>query len=263
MAVERLAPDAILAQTNLTGGVAAIQDDPDAPDGAWLTSSGTNIATAVRVSFPMPLGPLTPGAGLQNFRVRWRKTNQASNPLGTIELFENGVLVSTLVSGVAVSSTTGVVQAATWDGAGRNPGLIECRVSGAPGGGQPATRAALQVGGIEWNVDYQEEVVDVATYIELRNLANDSTLRNRSEVAIVVSANAILRTTPAPLDEQIGWAQDVLENPSRWAQQALFASLAQNRTLSVAEIQGATDDALQTVIDQIVPLLAKGFTPGG
>ena len=33
---ERFAPDAILAQTGLTGVVAAIQDDPDSPDGSWL-----------------------------------------------------------------------------------------------------------------------------------------------------------------------------------------------------------------------------------
>ena len=33
---QRFAPDAILAQTGLTGVVAAIQDDPDSPDGSWL-----------------------------------------------------------------------------------------------------------------------------------------------------------------------------------------------------------------------------------
>lgn len=34
----RLAPDAILAQTNLTGAVSAIQDDPDSADANWLTA---------------------------------------------------------------------------------------------------------------------------------------------------------------------------------------------------------------------------------
>lgn len=34
----RIAPDTILAQTNLTGAVSAIQDDPDAPDANWLTA---------------------------------------------------------------------------------------------------------------------------------------------------------------------------------------------------------------------------------
>lgn len=34
----RIAPDAILSQTNLTGTVSAIQDDPDAETGTWLTA---------------------------------------------------------------------------------------------------------------------------------------------------------------------------------------------------------------------------------
>ena len=37
-AMERAAPDAILAQTGLTGAVTAIQDDPDSPDGSWLVA---------------------------------------------------------------------------------------------------------------------------------------------------------------------------------------------------------------------------------
>lgn len=37
-ATTRLAPDAILAQTNLTGAVSAIQDDPDSETGTWLTA---------------------------------------------------------------------------------------------------------------------------------------------------------------------------------------------------------------------------------
>lgn len=36
--MERAVPDAILAQTALTGAVTAIQDDPDSPDGSWLVA---------------------------------------------------------------------------------------------------------------------------------------------------------------------------------------------------------------------------------
>lgn len=38
VSVTRIAPDAILAQTNLTGAVSVIQDDPDSPDANWLTA---------------------------------------------------------------------------------------------------------------------------------------------------------------------------------------------------------------------------------
>lgn len=34
----RIAPDAIISATNLSGTVAAIQDDPDSPDANWLTA---------------------------------------------------------------------------------------------------------------------------------------------------------------------------------------------------------------------------------
>lgn len=34
----RIAPDAILSQTNLTGAVSVVQDDPDSPDANWLTA---------------------------------------------------------------------------------------------------------------------------------------------------------------------------------------------------------------------------------
>lgn len=37
-AATRIAPDAILSQTNLTGVVASIQDDPDSADANWLTA---------------------------------------------------------------------------------------------------------------------------------------------------------------------------------------------------------------------------------
>lgn len=36
--VQEMVPDAILAVSNLTGTVSAIQDDPDAPDANWLTA---------------------------------------------------------------------------------------------------------------------------------------------------------------------------------------------------------------------------------
>lgn len=34
----RMAPDAILSETNLSGGVSAVQDDPDSETGVWLTN---------------------------------------------------------------------------------------------------------------------------------------------------------------------------------------------------------------------------------
>jgi hypothetical protein len=47
MALERLAPDVLLAKsTNLTGDISALQDDPDSPDANWLTASALQTAAA-------------------------------------------------------------------------------------------------------------------------------------------------------------------------------------------------------------------------
>jgi len=161
MATERLAPDAILTATNLSGAVTAIQDDPDSPDGSWLTAPGNNNNTEVIVSFGSPSGDLNTGAGLQEFRVLVRKTNHSTNPSCTIQLYENGSAIATLVNGQTVSSTTGTVLSGTWDASSLSAisGVnVECRVTGSTGGGSPGNRASLEVGAIEWNDNYQAGV---------------------------------------------------------------------------------------------------------
>jgi len=64
----RLVPDGALTQTNLTGALSVIQDDPDAPDANWMTSAG---AVVLRVSFPTPAANLMSGFK-QEFRIRAR-----------------------------------------------------------------------------------------------------------------------------------------------------------------------------------------------
>lgn len=153
MTTERLAPDAILVQTGLTGVLSAIQDDPDSPNGSWLTTS-SNTSTDLRVSFPTPSGSLTTGAGLQGIRVLVRKTGQSTNPTVVVELWQSGSLVSTLVASTTVSSTTGVVLAGSFDASSLSDPTgagVEVRVNGTPGGGSPSNRASVEVGAIEWN----------------------------------------------------------------------------------------------------------------
>lgn len=151
MPSQRLAPDAILAVTNLAGLVTAIDEDPDSPDASWLTAPGANNATQVRVSFGTPTAS---PAGLQEFRVQLRKTNHSTNPSAVIELWENGVLVQAVVSTTTISSTSGQILAGTWDASvlGTADGsLVECRMVSTLGGGTPGNRASVEVGAIEWN----------------------------------------------------------------------------------------------------------------
>lgn len=165
MATETLSPDAILESTGFTAGdVTFIDDDPDGSGTDWLTVGGAaNTPTVVRVSFPTPSGPLTTGAGLQEFRVQLRKTSQSTNPSAQIQLYENGSLISQNTA-TAVSSTTRVVHSYTWDATGRNPANIECRVVGTVGGGGTSNRASLEVGAIEWNVTYNTLVAGTDTH---------------------------------------------------------------------------------------------------
>lgn len=69
----RLPPDAVLAQTGLSGAVGTITDDPELPDGTDMTSTGG--AVDLRTSFGSPGGTLLPGAGLQKIRVYARSVS--------------------------------------------------------------------------------------------------------------------------------------------------------------------------------------------
>lgn len=156
MATQRVTPDVLITQTGLTGTVANIVDDPDSPDGNWLTTSN-NTSTVCHVSFLTPSSSLNTGAGLQEFRCLVRKTNQSTNPTATVDLYENGTLITNLVSSTTISTTTGIVLSGTWNASllGTSDGsLVECRITGTPGGGSPGNRASVEVGAIEWNANY-------------------------------------------------------------------------------------------------------------
>jgi hypothetical protein len=155
MATQRLAPDAILEEINLSGAVSVIQDDPDSPDGNWLTASANNSNTSLRVSFPTPNQSLDAGS-VQNIHVLVRKSvGQSGTPTASIELWESGSLISTIVGSTNITGS--MVLSGSFDksvladttGAG-----VEIRVNGVSVGGNPNTRATVEVGAIEWNVVY-------------------------------------------------------------------------------------------------------------
>ena len=159
-ATERQSPDVLIVQTNLSGTVSAIQDDPDGPDGSWLTAL-VNVATTVRVSFPTPTSDPTTGAGVQEFRILFRKTatnNGKTDDTYTIHLYENGVQKQATIASGGNVPTTGVVVSATWDAsnlATSDGSLVELYVTTTPeASGSPGGRGSIEVGAVEWNVDY-------------------------------------------------------------------------------------------------------------
>ena len=99
----------------------------------------------------------------------------------------------------------------------------------------------------------------MATYAELYALASkDSALNNRVVVACFVSAETIMSdpSPPANQPNHLVWAQGVFANPKAEAKRMLPAVLAANKDLGVAAIQGASDSAIQTNVDDHVDLFA-------
>ena len=97
----------------------------------------------------------------------------------------------------------------------------------------------------------------MATYPELYSLSSDAALLQRVEVAVLVSAYGYL-ADPNARNDQIAWAANTLATPAATAVQALKTVLAAFRSMTVAQITGASDTALQSAIDTIVPGLIAG-----
>lgn len=100
----------------------------------------------------------------------------------------------------------------------------------------------------------------MATYAELYNLHNDSALRNRIIIAVVVAAETVMNeeeNTPNHANRLV-WACSVFASPDREADRMFMAVLAANRDLDVAQIQAASDAAIQASVDAHIDLFATG-----
>ncbi len=154
MADERIAPDALITQTNLTGSITDIDDDPDSPDGNWLTADDDALDTICLVGFAAPVGTLADGADLQEFKAQVRRSASGGNdPDVDLALFESGSLVRTISTGTTITSDTGQLVTATWNanelaGDGTN---AEFRIFGNRSGGNPSLRRTVEIGAVEWN----------------------------------------------------------------------------------------------------------------
>jgi hypothetical protein len=169
MAEERLAPDGIITQDNLSGVIGDIQDDPDNPDANWWTCSDHGQDTVAHVSFPTPTGNPTVGVDLQEFRIYVRRSRDKSNqPRVRIDLYENGELIIELTGLLYVTSLIGQVHYTHWnanllsnsDGSG-----VEIYVFGDASSGNPANRETVEVGAVEWNCEYTEVPLKTTQYL--------------------------------------------------------------------------------------------------
>lgn len=94
----------------------------------------------------------------------------------------------------------------------------------------------------------------MATYDELVDLLSDGPLRRKVAVSLMISAHGVLSGTPDANDR--AFAKRVFEDPMGTSKAAFRYLLAADNALTVAQIQGATDAALQARMNEAFPILA-------
>ena len=94
----------------------------------------------------------------------------------------------------------------------------------------------------------------MATYMELRNLFGNDSLRNRVEVALCMKVHAILQEA-TPSGERLAWARGVLSNSYSEANSLLKYALAANAGLTLAQLLEASDEALLAAVGAAVDKL--------
>lgn len=158
---ERITVDGeTFTSVGFVGAYTNIDDDPDSPDGNWLTHDDATDNKTLLASFASPTGGNpTAGADLQEFRVLLRKVNSAGtpdagggDPAYSIYLYEEGAEQSLLGSAGTIT-TTGEVVSRTWDAsglAGIDGSQVEIYVTVDKAGGGPNQRWG-EIGAIEWN----------------------------------------------------------------------------------------------------------------
>jgi len=100
----------------------------------------------------------------------------------------------------------------------------------------------------------------MASYDELRSLFADGDLRNKVEVGCIIAAEAIRSEDVATANHtnRLVWAKKAFASPGNIRDEILMALLAQNNELTVAQIVGASDSAIQVNVDAAVNVFADG-----
>lgn len=98
----------------------------------------------------------------------------------------------------------------------------------------------------------------MATYLELLSAANNDTVRQKVRVACIIAAETVRGelTSVANHTARMAWAKAVFDNPEAMGNKMLWAVLAQNKSATLAAIQGASDTAVQNNVDAAIDLFA-------
>lgn len=99
----------------------------------------------------------------------------------------------------------------------------------------------------------------MATLAEIQGLFSDAGLLPKMQAACVLAAE-IIRTEENETPDhtaRVAWAKRALADPAAEAVWILRAVLAQNSTLTVAQIQGASDAAIKTAVNNAILAFVK------
>lgn len=269
MATESLYPDALLVQTNLSGAVTDIDDDPDGPDGLWLSASGNNANSVSTVSFPNPTGSPNTGGGLQQFRIWARLTPNATACTFNVYLANS---TGRLNGGAAIAtgslaSVSGQLIAANWDAAlltAADGSDVRCEFEVIKSGGSPANRTTGEVGAIEWVADYSSSVGATATPGVGASLGSGSAPSVQIGLAATPSIGALGSTGFAPA---VSLGLDLTPSPGAIAiagsAPTVSIGVLANPSNAVETSVGVTPDvgAGLTASPPIGTLSSTGFAP--
>ncbi len=98
----------------------------------------------------------------------------------------------------------------------------------------------------------------MATLAELNEVLGDSDLQSKIKIAILISAEKVVaevNTTPNHA-ERMAWAFLAMANPGRYISTLMNKLLAENESVPVATIIGASDATIQGNADGAVNFLA-------
>lgn len=97
------------------------------------------------------------------------------------------------------------------------------------------------------------------TYAELLTAFADVGLKDKVKVAIIVAAEKVRtedpRLTPK-YEKRLEWARLAFKEPDSLVPAVQWAVLAQNRTLTLAQVTGASDASIQTAVDAAISAFA-------
>lgn len=97
----------------------------------------------------------------------------------------------------------------------------------------------------------------MASYLEIHLLRSNSDLQEKLAVAAVKKAQSLL-DGPTPTADEVSWASSAIQSPSSKSGALLNYVLAKNSDLTVAQIVGASDSAIQSQVNDAVDALIAG-----